>query len=266
MTRRTAQGISRIWPSRPTKCPAQGGAGSKRRVLGWRVVGRKRGPFGDLTPETRIGPDTTRSRPVSRSHPRKRGPCSTLHRPPGAGHESAVTRGTHTRLHGRIPASGARRRAEEGPLWGSDPGDAHGIGIGTTRPRSAPRSHPASGAADEVEQGPQTCLGMRPESDAKDRRPRSPARSDPRKSPGPLFRSPAILLHVAPIPAPRCGASPILAATPAQALEYPTVFQGLARVLAHGFVAHLALIPDMGGGSLRALSQNRDSASRVSLC
>ena len=220
MTRRTAQGISRIWPSRPTKCPAQGGAGSKRRVLGWRVVGRKRGPFGDLTPETRIGPDTTRSRPVSRSHPRRRGPCSTLHRPPGAGHESAVMRGTHTRLRGRIPASGARRRAEEGPLWGSDPGDAHGIGIGTTRPRSAPRSHPASGP----------------------------------------------LLHVAPIPAPRCGASPILAATPAQAFEYPTVFQGLARVLAHGFVAHLAHIPDMGGGSLRALSQNRDSASRVSLC
>jgi len=40
---------------------------------------------------------------------------------------------------------GARRRAEEGPLWGSDPEDAHGIGIHTTRPRSAPRSHPASG-------------------------------------------------------------------------------------------------------------------------
>jgi hypothetical protein len=40
----------------------------------------------------------------------------------------------------------ARRRAEEGPLWGSDPGDAHGIGMRTTRPRSAPRSHPASGS------------------------------------------------------------------------------------------------------------------------
>ena len=65
----------------------------------------------------------------SRSHPRKRGPCSTLRRA------------------GRIPAkSGARRRAEEGPLWGSDPGDAHGIGVSTTRPRSASRSHPASGS------------------------------------------------------------------------------------------------------------------------
>jgi hypothetical protein len=41
--------------------------------------------------------------------------------------------------------------------------------------------------------------------------------------------------------------------------------QGLARVLAQGFVAHLTNIPDMGCGSLRALSQNRDSASRVSL-
>src|SRR5512134_2034285 len=39
---------------------------------------------------------------------------------------------------------------------------------------------------------------MRPESDAMDRRPRPPARSDPRKSPGPLYRSPAI-------PAPRSG-------------------------------------------------------------
>jgi hypothetical protein len=42
--------------------------------------------------------------------------------------------------------------------------------------------------------------------------------------------------------------------------------QGLARVLAHGFVAPLANIPDIGCGSLRAQSQNRDSASRVSLC
>ena len=32
------------------------------------------------------------------------------------------------RLYGRIPASGARRRAEEGPLWGSDPKDAQRIG------------------------------------------------------------------------------------------------------------------------------------------
>jgi len=35
---------------------------------------------------------------------------------------------------------------------------------------------------------------------------------------------------------------------------------------AHGFVAHLANIRDIGCGELRALSQNRASASRVSLC
>jgi hypothetical protein len=34
LTRRTVQSISRIWSSRPTKCPAQGGAGSKRSMLG----------------------------------------------------------------------------------------------------------------------------------------------------------------------------------------------------------------------------------------
>ena len=122
MTRRTAQSISRIWSSRPTKCTAQGGAGSKRSMLG----------------------------------------CD-----PGAGQERAIMRGPNARLRGRIPASGARRRAEEGPLWGSDPADAHGIGFDTTRSRSAPRSHPASGS----------------------------------------------LLRVAPIPATRFGAPPILAAT-----------------------------------------------------
>jgi very-short-patch-repair endonuclease len=76
----------------PHPAPAEGGAGSKRIVLGWRVVGRKRGPSGDLTPETRIGPDATRSWPVPRSHPRKRGPCSSFHRPPGAGCSAATAR------------------------------------------------------------------------------------------------------------------------------------------------------------------------------
>ena len=57
-----------------TPAPAEGGAGSKRTVLGWRVVGRKRGPSEDLTPETRIGPDATRSWSVPRSHPQKMGP------------------------------------------------------------------------------------------------------------------------------------------------------------------------------------------------
>jgi len=36
--------------------------------------------------------------------------------------------------------------------------------------------------------------------------------------------------------------APILAATPAQASEYLVIDQGLARVLAHGFVACLANI------------------------
>jgi hypothetical protein len=60
--------------------------------------------------------------------------------------------------------------------------------------------------------------------------------------------------------------APILVATPAQIFEYPTLIQGLARVLAHGFVARLANMTYMGCGSLRALSQNRDSAARVSFC
>jgi hypothetical protein len=43
------------------------------------------------------------------------------------------------------------------------------------------------------------------------------------------------------------------------------LFPGLARVLAHGFVAPLAHIRDMRG-PLLAMSQNRDSAARVSSC
>jgi hypothetical protein len=43
------------------------------------------------------------------------------------------------------------------------------------------------------------------------------------------------------------------------------LFPGLARVLAHGFVAPLAHILDMRCGPLLALSQNRASATRVSL-
>ena len=46
-------------------------------------------------------------------------PC--LDATPGAGQERAVNRGTNARLRGRIPASGARRRAEEGRLWGCTP-------------------------------------------------------------------------------------------------------------------------------------------------
>jgi len=50
--------------------------------------------------------------------------------------------------------------------------------------------------------------------------------------------------------------APILAATPC----------GLARVLAHGFVASPLLSRSKRRALLRALSQNRASASRVSLC
>ena len=46
----------------------------------------------------------------------------------------------------------------------------------------------------------------------------------------------------------------------------PMVIQGLARVLAHGFVASPLLSRSKRRALLRALSQNRDSASRVSLC
>ena len=68
------------------------------------------------------------------------------------------------------------------------------------------------------------------------------------------------------VPAPRSGALPILAATPARASEYPMTTQGLARVLAHGFVASPLLSRSKRRALLRALSQNRDSASRVSSC
>jgi len=57
-----------------------------------------------------------------------------------------------------------------------------------------------------------------------------------------------------------------VAATLAMTLAVQTIYSGLARVLAHGFVARLANMAYMGCGSLRALSQNRDSASRVLLC
>jgi len=152
-----------ILASRATKRPAQGGAGSKRFVLGWRVEARKRGPSGDLTAKTRIGPVATRSWPVPRSHPRKRGPCSAFHRPPGAGQVSA------------------------------------GRAVLTRACTVASRKR---------------------------------------------------------VPAPRSGASPVLAATPC----------GLARVLAHGFVASPLLSRSKRRALLRALSQNRASASRVLPC
>jgi hypothetical protein len=72
--------------------------------------------------------------------------------------------------------------------------------------------------------------------------------------------------HMSIWPSRPTKSAPILAATPAQASEYLMPMRGLARILAHGFVARLGHIPDMACGSLCALSQNRDSASRDSLC
>src|SRR5450756_1606063 len=66
----------------PHPAPAEGGTGSVGLPMDVRVVARKRGPSGDLTAKTRIGTVATRSWPVPRSHPRKRGPCSAFHRPP----------------------------------------------------------------------------------------------------------------------------------------------------------------------------------------
>ena len=48
-------------------------------------------------------------------------------------HPPPCARGGRSRFQAHY-AWMARRRAEEGPLWGSDPGEAHEIGIGTTRP------------------------------------------------------------------------------------------------------------------------------------
>ena len=105
------------WSSRPTKCPAQGGAGSKRFLLG----------------------------------------CD-----PEAGHGRAFMRRSNARLRGRIPTSGARRRAEEGPLWGCAPDSvsrsvvregAHG-GVWMRWCPGAYAAAPANGPAANVSQPP----------------------------------------------------------------------------------------------------------------
>jgi len=72
--------------------------------------------------------------------------------------------------------------------------------------------------------------------------------------------------HIANMAKPADKVSDDFGRNPRTAVCIPKVFQGLTRVLAHGFVARLANIAYMGCGSLRALSQNRDSASCVSLC
>ena len=67
-------------------------------------------------------------------------------------------------------------------------------------------------------------------------------------------------------PAPRFGAPPILAATPNNIRTNTLRIVGLARVLAHGIVESPLLRMTKQRAFLRALSQNRASASRVSLC
>jgi hypothetical protein len=106
------------------------------------------------------------------------------------------------------PRKRARRRAEEGPLWGSDPADARGSAI--TRHDQLHGRIPASGA-----------------------------------------------------PAPRCADPCSTFRCAADSGSNPL---GLARVLAHGIVASHLLRMTKPRVLLRALSQNRASASRVSFC
>jgi hypothetical protein len=129
-------------PSRttPTLRPRRAEQASVGLSDGWRVVARKRGPSGDLTAKMRIGPVATRSWPVPRSHPRKRGPCSAFHRPPEAGCSAAIARvlvcaaseriaaraqigtvGYIARLRGRIPASGAPAQRSDTPSLVASP-------------------------------------------------------------------------------------------------------------------------------------------------
>jgi len=139
----------------------------------------------------------------------------------------------------------ARRRAEEGPLWGSDPGDAHWAGNDALMAGSTVASPQA---------GPLLHVPPAPRSGTLERRnarsSHTPTRSHPRKR-GPC----STLRRVADF-----------GRNPGTGIGISNDNPGLARVLAQGIVARLAHIPDRGGGSLRALSQNRDSASRVSLC
>ena len=60
--------------------------------------------------------------------------------------------------------------------------------------------------------------------------------------------------------------APILAATPDKVGTNYLRIMGLARVLAHGIVESPLLRMTKRRAFLRALSQNRDSAPRVSLC
>ena len=60
--------------------------------------------------------------------------------------------------------------------------------------------------------------------------------------------------------------APILAATPNNMRTNSLRIMGLARVLAHGIVESPLLRMTKPRAFLRALSQNRASASRVSLC
>ena len=60
--------------------------------------------------------------------------------------------------------------------------------------------------------------------------------------------------------------APILAATPNKYRTNHLRIMGLARVLAHGIVESPLLRMTKPRAFLRALSQNRDSAARVSLC
>ena len=225
-----------ILASRATKCPAQGGAGSKRRVLGWRVVGRKRdrrrveeGPrsffrgsdleggrgrravplrlISGRIPNLKLGPLLHLDSRPSGDAPRTRSLAEWC----GKGRARLRPRFLNGALVRLLPQTSLRRT-------GRSRTPETRIGPDTTRSRPVPRSHPR------------------------------------KRGPCSTFRR--SLFHFPAVPAPRSGASPILAATPC----------GLARVLAHGFVASPLLSRSKRRALLRALSQDRASASRVLPC
>jgi hypothetical protein len=98
--------------------------------------------------------------------------------------------------------------------------------------------------------------------------PCTPPRSHPRKR-GPcstLRRAACVVALLAHAPRPRSRAAWCGTGRAAACLSHAT-YPGLMRLLPQtGLRLTSRSRPDMGCGSLRALSQNRDSASRASLC
>ena len=122
--RATPGRIHRPRPAEPAP-PARSRSTDAAEAPARRVGARKRGPSGDLTAETRVRPVVTRYWPATRSHPRKRGPCSTFHRP-------VTTQAPHLAQPNNISTlsrdraiRAACRSADQGPLRGCDRGGTH---------------------------------------------------------------------------------------------------------------------------------------------